>query len=108
MVSTCFYLWFEVCFVLKFASKDLTISIGSDEEPVRCHKHIVAMVSDVIQVEAMEKEEIFLSNISKDTLTQLIDYCYTAMIGPFVSKEQVSFRCITESPGFTAENYCTF
>ena len=73
----------------------MTISIGGDEEPVRCHKHIVAMVSDVIQVEAMEKEEIFLSNISKDTLTQLIDYCYTAMIGPFVSKEQVSFRCIT-------------
>ena len=70
----------------------MTISIGGDEEPVRCHKHIVAMVSDVIQVEAMEKEEIFLSNISKDTLTQLIDYCYTAMIGPFVSKEQVRFR----------------
>ena len=47
------------------------------------------MVSDVIQVEAMEKEEIYLANIAKDTLTQLIDYCYTAMIGPFVSKEQV-------------------
>jgi len=72
---------------------DLTISIGGDEEPVRCHKHIVAMVSDVIQIEAMEKEEIFLSNISKDTLTQLIDYCYTAMIGPFVSKEQIEAVC---------------
>ena len=70
---------------------DLTILIGSDEEPIRCHKHIVAMVSDVIQIEAMEKEEIYLTNISKDTLTQLIDYCYTAMIGPFVSKEQVMY-----------------
>ena len=49
------------------------------------------MVSDVIQIEAMEKEEIYLTNISKDTLTQLIDYCYTAMIGPFVSKEQVMY-----------------
>jgi len=71
---------------------DLTILIG-DEEPIRCHKHIVAMVSDVIQVEAMEKEEIYLANIAKDTLTQLIDYCYTAMIGPFVSKEQIEAVC---------------
>ena len=79
-------------------SSDLTILIGSDEEPIRCHKHIVAMVSDVIQIEAMEKEEIYLTNISKDTLTQLIDYCYTAMIGPFVSREQVHFLARTYFP----------
>ena len=42
------------------------------------------MVSDVIQFESLMKEEICFASIDKAILTQLVDYCYTAMIGPFV------------------------
>ena len=48
------------------------------------------MVSDVVQVECLMKDEIIFSNIKKNTVKQLVDYCYTALIGPFVSKEHVS------------------
>ena len=69
---------------------DLTISVGADIEKVRCHKFIVAMVSDVIQSESVMKDEIIFTNIKKDILQEIIDYCYTQMIGPFVNKSHVS------------------
>ena len=73
-----------------FIVQDLTISLGHNEsDKVRCHKHIVAMVSDVIQAESVMKDEIIFSNIKRDILSQLIDYCYTQMIGPFVDKVHV-------------------
>ena len=69
---------------------DLTISVGAEIEKVRCHKFIVAMVSDVIQSESVMKDEIIFTNIKKDILQEIIDYCYTQMIGPFVNKSHVS------------------
>ena len=71
---------------------DLTISVGAEIEKVRCHKFIVAMVSDVIQSESVMKDEIIFTNIKKDILQEIIDYCYTQMIGPFVNKSHVSPR----------------
>ena len=50
------------------------------------------MVSDVIQAESVMKDEIIFSNIKRDILVQLIDYCYTQMIGPFVNKTHVSIQ----------------
>ena len=73
---------------------DLTISVGADIEKVRCHKFIVAMVSDVIQSESVMKDEIIFTNIKKDILQEIIDYCYTQMIGPFVNKSHVSHNCL--------------
>jgi hypothetical protein len=73
---------------------DLTISLGVlESDKIRCHKYIVAMVSDVIQSESVMKDEIIFSNIKKDILNQLIDYCYTQMIGPFVDKAHVAGIC---------------
>lgn len=72
---------------------DLTISVGADIEKVRCHKFIVAMVSDVIQSESVMKDEIIFTNIKKDILQEIIDYCYTQMIGPFVNKSHVENIC---------------
>ena len=82
-----FHRWFIL-------SLDLTISVGAEIEKVRCHKFIVAMVSDVIQSESVMKDEIIFTNIKKDILQEIIDYCYTQMIGPFVNKSHVSFDCI--------------
>ena len=64
--------------------------MGAEIEKVRCHKFIVAMVSDVIQSESVMKDEIIFTNIKKDILQEIIDYCYTQMIGPFVNKSHVS------------------
>jgi len=72
---------------------DLTISVGAEIEKVRCHKFIVAMVSDVIQSESVMKDEIIFTNIKKDVLSEIIDYCYTQMIGPFVNKSHVENIC---------------
>ena len=69
---------------------DLTISVGVEIEKVRCHKYIVAMVSDVIQSESVMKDEIIFTNIKIDILQEIIDYCYTQVIGPFVNKSHVS------------------
>lgn len=72
---------------------DLTISLGSEFEKVRCHKYIVAMVSDVIQSESVMKDEIIFTNIKLSILQELIDYCYTQMIGPFVNRQHVADIC---------------
>ena len=64
--------------------------MGTDIEKVCCHKFIVAMVSDVIQSESVMKDEIIITNIKKDILQEIIDYCYKQMIGPFVNKSHVS------------------
>ena len=66
--------------------------MGAEIEKVRCHKFIVAMVSDVIQSESVMKDEIIFTNIKKDVLSEIIDYCYTQMIGPFVNKSHVSLN----------------
>ena len=66
--------------------------MGAEIEKVRCHKFIVAMVSDVIQSESVMKDEIIFTNIKKDVLSEIIDYCYTQMIGPFVNKSHVSLK----------------
>ena len=68
----------------------MKISVGTDIEKVCCHKFIVAMVSDVIQSESVMKDEIIITNIKKDILQEIIDYCYKQMIGPFVNKSHVS------------------